>query len=270
MSFFDLPFDEKLKAKAPYPGYPYGYLLPQAEALAKSRGEETPPDLKESFNGGPLSVPPGMSDPQALAFCYAETIWPPAPPGFRAGVAAPTTANGGARRRASCASSPSRSTCRKTSSSRFIDHADQRAPRAQLSAPDARRPIPGQLRAGAHSDYGSLTILLPEAASGGLEIFTPEQTWRAGAAGARRLHHQPRRPDGALDQRPLGLDPPPGGQPSRPTPPARPAASPSPISTSPTGTPRSPACRAASAPANGRNTSRSAPGPTSWRSSRRR
>ena len=39
-------------------------------------------------------------------------------------------------------------------------------------------PLPGQLRAGAHSDYGSLTILLPEAASGGLEIFTPEQTWR--------------------------------------------------------------------------------------------
>ena len=39
-------------------------------------------------------------------------------------------------------------------------------------------PQPGQLRAGAHTDYGSLTILLPEAKSGGLQIFTPEQEWR--------------------------------------------------------------------------------------------
>ena len=39
-------------------------------------------------------------------------------------------------------------------------------------------PQPGQLRAGAHTDYGSLTILLPEAKSGGLEIYTPEREWR--------------------------------------------------------------------------------------------
>src|SRR5688572_22366893 len=49
-AFFDLPVETKLAAKAPYPGYPYGYLPPQAEALAKSRSVETPPDLKESFN----------------------------------------------------------------------------------------------------------------------------------------------------------------------------------------------------------------------------
>ncbi len=39
-------------------------------------------------------------------------------------------------------------------------------------------PLPGQLRAGAHSDYGSLTILLPEAAPGGLEILAPDGAWR--------------------------------------------------------------------------------------------
>ncbi len=74
-------------------------------------------------------------------------------------------------------------------------------------------PQPGQLRAGAHTDYGSLTILLPEAKSGGLQIFTPEQRVAAGAAGARRLHHQYRRPDGAVDQRPLGVDAAPRRQP---------------------------------------------------------
>jgi isopenicillin N synthase-like dioxygenase len=36
---------------------------------------------------------------------------------------------------------------------------------------------PGQLRAGAHTDYGCLTVLLPEPNSSGLEIFTPEGRW---------------------------------------------------------------------------------------------
>src|SRR5690349_3299376 len=47
-AFFDLPSDEKLKSMAPYRGYPYGYLGPEYETLAKSRGVDTPPDLKES------------------------------------------------------------------------------------------------------------------------------------------------------------------------------------------------------------------------------
>ncbi len=35
-----------------------------------------------------------------------------------------------------------------------------------------RAPAAGQIRAGAHTDYGSLTILLPQAGSRGLEIFS--------------------------------------------------------------------------------------------------
>jgi isopenicillin N synthase-like dioxygenase len=174
--FFDLPYDEKLKAKAPYPGYPYGYLLPQAEALAKSRGEETPPDLKESFNGGPLAVPPGMTDPQALAFCYAETIWPPAPEGFRDAWQAYYREMEGLAARimrvfAVALELP------EEFFERFITTPIS-ALRALNYPHPTRPPEPGQLRAGAHSDYGSLTILLPQAGSGGLEILTPEKTWR--------------------------------------------------------------------------------------------
>jgi isopenicillin N synthase-like dioxygenase len=36
---------------------------------------------------------------------------------------------------------------------------------------------PGQIRAGAHTDYGSLTILLPQADSRGLEILSPNGSW---------------------------------------------------------------------------------------------
>ena len=39
-------------------------------------------------------------------------------------------------------------------------------------------PKPGQLRAGAHSDYGSLTILRADSAAGGLEIFNPQKQWQ--------------------------------------------------------------------------------------------
>ena len=55
--FFAQSSEVKQRVKAPYAGYPYGYLGSNAEALAKSKGEDTPPDLKESINGGPLSVP---------------------------------------------------------------------------------------------------------------------------------------------------------------------------------------------------------------------
>ena len=38
-------------------------------------------------------------------------------------------------------------------------------------------PKPDQLRAGAHSDYGSLTILLPQEGSKGLQIERPDGSW---------------------------------------------------------------------------------------------
>jgi isopenicillin N synthase-like dioxygenase len=47
-----------------------------------------------------------------------------------------------------------------------------------LNYPHLTKASPGQLRAGAHSDYGSLTILLTEPALGGLEICTPDKNWR--------------------------------------------------------------------------------------------
>src|SRR5277367_3075335 len=59
-AFFALPPERKQSAKAPYPGYPYGYLGPETESLARSRGVEAPPDMKESFqrrSGAPARRP---------------------------------------------------------------------------------------------------------------------------------------------------------------------------------------------------------------------
>ena len=52
--FFNQNENFKKKFQAPYNGYPYGYFVSESETLAKSIGNNTPPDLKESFNGGQL------------------------------------------------------------------------------------------------------------------------------------------------------------------------------------------------------------------------
>lgn len=173
-AFFALPQAEKARVAPPRPGDPYGWLGPNSEALARSRGDETPPDLKESFNGGPGTVPDGLREPDALAFCYAPTPWPDLP-GFR---------------------------------SAWLDYYAQMERLAErvmavfaaalgleerFFAPYVNRPISalralhypatkgaaelGQQRAGAHSDYGSLTILLPQVGSRGLEIERPGGGW---------------------------------------------------------------------------------------------
>jgi len=175
-AFFSLPGEMKRKAAAPYAGYPYGYLGPETEALAKSRGVDTPPDLKESFNGGPEAVPDGISDPDALGFCYAETIWPDAPPDFERAWRAYYRAMEDLAERimrvfAVALGLP------EDYFGPFIDRPIS-ALRALNYPAQSVVPKPGQLRAGAHTDYGSLTILLPQAGSRGLEILSASGEWR--------------------------------------------------------------------------------------------
>ena len=174
-AFFDLPPEEKREARAPYPGYPYGYLGPELESLAKSRNVDSPPDLKESFNGGPSATPEGVVDPDALAFCYAATIWPERPAGFRDAWLTYYRAMEDLAQRIMRAFAVALGleedyfapflTC-PISALRALNYPELKSP-----------PKPGQIRAGAHTDYGSLTILLPESGSQGLEIRKPDGAW---------------------------------------------------------------------------------------------
>lgn len=173
-SFFALPPEAKARVAAPFPGYPYGWLGPRREALARSRGEDTPPDLKESFNGGPLAVPRGMADPDALAFCYQPTLWPDLA-GFRAAWEAYY------RAMERLAATVMRVFAEALGLPREYFDGFIGAPISALRAlhypATAGAPETGQQRAGAHTDYGSLTILLPQPGSRGLEIMHPELGW---------------------------------------------------------------------------------------------
>lgn len=173
-AFFAQPPGTKAQVAAPRPGYPYGWLGPRREALARSRGEDTPPDLKESFNGGPLAVPLGMGDPDALAFCYQPTLWPDQA-GFRAAW------EDYYRAMEALAAAVMRVFAEALCLTPAYFDAFIRAPISALRAlhypATTGVPQAGQQRAGAHTDYGSLTILLPQPGSRGLEIMHPTLGW---------------------------------------------------------------------------------------------
>ena len=61
----------------------------------------------------------------------------------------------------------------------FADKIDRHITAMRLNhyAEATRPPLPDQLRAGAHSDYGSLTILLATAGAGGLQVRGSDGAW---------------------------------------------------------------------------------------------
>ncbi len=173
--FFDSASANKHSVAPPHAGYPHGYFAPDFEALAGSRGEVSPPDLKESFNIGPPERPPVLGDDPDLEFYFAPNLWPADPAGlrdawhdyYRAMNALAATLM---RLFAIALGLPE-------------DYFDSRIDRAisamrALNYPPVNAPVrPGQLRAGAHTDYGSLTILLTDPDTPGLEVRSPGRGW---------------------------------------------------------------------------------------------
>jgi isopenicillin N synthase-like dioxygenase len=166
-AFFDLPHAAKLEVERP-PGGLYGYFPMRSESLARSRGMDAPGDLKESFNMGPGRPPahePVDDDERAL---FSGNRWPARLPQMRPAWEAYFAAMDALSVRLmsifalglglpedffapSIDSSPG--------ALRAINYPEQQLP-----------PEEGQLRAGAHSDYGTLTILRQEVGRGGLQV----------------------------------------------------------------------------------------------------
>ncbi len=168
--FFDSPLANRRTATADEPGHPYGYHGFAAEALAQSLDEATPPDLKETFNVGPLELPGGNLDPQAAAFAFASNHWPVEPAGFRDALEDYYRALRGLSDRvmeifAAALGLPrgffAESFKYPMSALRVINYPELEQP-----------PEPGQLRAGAHTDYGTLTLLLQQPDRSGLQVLS--------------------------------------------------------------------------------------------------
>jgi isopenicillin N synthase-like dioxygenase len=177
--FFDLPVAEKMAVAMPYPGYPYGYAPMRGERLAASLGDDTPSDLKETFSMGPPERPRHPPADAAEAFVYEPTPWPAALPEFRPALQAYYSAMSDLVARIMTVFAEALQLPSSFFDSRIDRHAS--ALRVLNYPALSEPPEPGQLRAGAHTDYGTLTILLAEAPEG-LEVLVPTgagDRWRA-------------------------------------------------------------------------------------------
>lgn len=173
-AYFDLPEAEKLKLRMPPDRY-RGYTPVAAENLAATLGAEAPPDLKESFSIGPVDAPLDAyrTAPAAMNF-FAPNMWPDVP-GMREAFSAyyramEKLATDLMRIFALGLDLPERY---------FDDKIDRHITNfSSIHYPaQAEAPKPGQLRAGAHTDYGSLTILQKDSAPGGLQVQGPAGEW---------------------------------------------------------------------------------------------
>jgi isopenicillin N synthase-like dioxygenase len=174
-AYFDLPVIEKLALRMPPDRY-RGYTPMMADNLAASLGAEAPADLKESFSIGPVDTPKDAyhTGPAAGTF-FAENFWPARPAGMRDAYtryyrAMEDLATHLMRIFALGLDLPE---------SYFDDKVDRHISNFSVLHYPAQTepPKPGQLRAGAHTDYGSLTILHKDNAPGGLQVQTTDDGW---------------------------------------------------------------------------------------------
>ncbi|GAB3124718.1 isopenicillin N synthase family dioxygenase [Glaciibacter psychrotolerans] len=173
--FFDLSIEQKREVERP-PGGHFGYFPLKAESLAQSMGMDSPGDLKESFNIG--AIVPFTHTPidEEEARQFAPNQWPSALPGMRPAWEAYygsmlTLSNRLMSIFARALDLPAE----------FFAHSIDRSPSAlrAINYPEQQLPIEeGQLRAGAHTDYGTLTILRQELGRGGLQVRDePRSSW---------------------------------------------------------------------------------------------
>jgi len=174
-AFFDLPVDDKQRVRRPRPEQSRGYIGLGEENLSYSVGRDTT-DLKEFFAIGPVDVPdePYYRAPAAYP-SFAPNVWPEKPAELRAIYTEYYRAMerlAAHLMRAFALALALRedffrdATDRHISGIRVVNYPDQ---------PEA--PAAGQLRAGAHSDYGALTILKSENVPGGLEVLNRGGEW---------------------------------------------------------------------------------------------
>jgi len=176
-AFFDLPLADRMQVAMPRPGYPYGYSPIAGETLTRSLGKMSgraaAPDLKESFAIGPVDRPTHtITDPDE-SFAWSENLWPASFPMLQPAWATYFRAMSDLAARllrlmATGLGLPS------THFDPMIDRHTS-AMRA-LNYPAVDR-AEGRLGASAHTDYGTLTILLADPVVGGLQLEGIDGAW---------------------------------------------------------------------------------------------
>ena len=175
MAFFEQPDEAKLRYKMPPDRY-RGYISVGSEALANTLDEQTPPDIKESFSVGPIGTPGDEYHRAASpANFFAQNLWPKEIAGFRETWATYYRS----MEELSATLMRIFAVGLGLEESYFADKIDKHISNFSVIHYPAQLepPLPGQLRAGAHTDYGSVTIVKPDSAEGGLQVLAKDGTW---------------------------------------------------------------------------------------------
>lgn len=143
-----------------------GWIPPGAEANAYAGGEESPPDLKETFKLGfhpddsPMANrwPDEVPDLRAVAEPYLQELWRVALDCFELFAVALDL---------------DRETLGRHASSEESSLNLNWYPSLGVTGP----PEAGQFRVGAHSDFGALTLLDRQAGYGGLQLQAEDGSW---------------------------------------------------------------------------------------------
>ena len=175
-AFFALPATDKRKAIHPEPGNPRGYRALGIEALAHGNERVTPPDLKEFYHTGPESWPdaPYFTGAEGRRY-FIPNLWPREPAGFREAVSRYYAAMEKIVDLMMCLTALGLDLDEHF----FADKIDRHisAMRLNFYPEQKTAPRPGQLRAGAHTDFGTFTILNGENVPGGLQVLARNGDW---------------------------------------------------------------------------------------------
>ena len=175
-AFFDLPLEEKMKVHTGTVPGAVGYAAMGDVALAYTRGEVAPPDLNESFQIAKVDVTDdAYFRSEAARGLIPPNRWPQQPAALkeaytryylRMGMLAADLM----RLSALALGLPE---------NYFDDRIDRHISRfnVRLYPQQKTAPLPGQLRAAAHTDYGTVTILRPGDTVGGLQVADRDGTW---------------------------------------------------------------------------------------------
>jgi isopenicillin N synthase-like dioxygenase len=164
LAFFDLPMAAKLACSFAGQQQSQGYVPFDRETVAATFGQMTPPDLCESISFRNIG-----HDPER------PNRWPAELPALRRlGEAYFVHVHRLAHEILALSAvaldlppdyfAPFHD--RMNTTLRLVHYPDQ-----------IIEPLPGQLRYGAHTDYGGFTILLPDSAPGGLQVLMPDGSW---------------------------------------------------------------------------------------------
>ncbi len=172
--FFALPLGEKMRARGADRSRGYGAV--GEEALSYGLGQAAPADVKEGLYEGPMDVPDTAyyRGPEGAPH-FVPNVWPERPPELE------RVWRDYYRQMERLASDIMRvfAVALDLPEAFFADKIDKHPSRVRaIHYPDQRdEPLPGQLRAGEHTDYGTMTILKIEDAPGGLQVRTRQGEW---------------------------------------------------------------------------------------------